>query len=129
VTSLSVARDVRVTDDTLSVDLSDGRTIAAPIAWFPRLAHASRKEQRNWRLIGAGTGIHWNDIDEDISVENLLAGRPSGESQASLKRWLSARSARRPNRRRFAAPPEPNDYRRSRASVAEKGKAKNAGLD
>ena len=87
------ADSVTVTEDTLSVDLSDGRTISVPIAWFPRLLHASQEERRNWRLIGKGHGIHWPDIDEDISVQNLLAGRPSGESQTSFKKWLGERSS------------------------------------
>ena len=86
------ALDVSLTDDTLSVDLSDGRSISAPIAWFPRLMHSSDKERNNWRLIGKGQGIHWEDIDEDISIEGLLAGRPSGESQESFKKWLAKRS-------------------------------------
>lgn len=85
------AEAVTVTDDTLSVDLSDGRTISAPLAWFPRLVHATRKERNNWELIGKGHGIHWEDIDEDISVEGLLSGRPSGESQTSFKKWLNRR--------------------------------------
>ena len=88
------ATDVHVTDDTLTVDLSDGRSISVPISWFPRLVQATESERKNWRLIGKGHGIHWEDVDEDISVEGLLAGRPSGESQASLKRWLQSRKAR-----------------------------------
>lgn len=86
------AENVTVTEDTLSVDLSDGRTISVPLAWFPRLVHATPDERNNWRLIGTGQGIHWEAIDEDISVEGLLAGKPSGESQASLKKWLNQRS-------------------------------------
>src|SRR5574337_2045445 len=82
------AENVTITEDTLSVDLSDGRTIAVPLAWFPRLLHATKEERNNWRLIGKGHGIHWEAIDEDISVEGLLAGRPSGESQLSSSRWL-----------------------------------------
>ena len=85
---------VTVEEDILSVNLSDGRTIAVPLAWFPRLVHASQKERNNWRLIARGHGIHWEDIDEDVSVEGLLAGRPSGESQASFKKWLDKRVAR-----------------------------------
>ena len=85
------AETVKVTEDTLSVDLNDGRTISVPLEWFPRLVHATRAERNNWRLIGRGHGIHWEDIDEDISVEGLLAGRPSGESQESFKKWLSQR--------------------------------------
>jgi hypothetical protein len=86
--------DVTVTNDSLTVDLSDGRSISVPVAWYPRLAHASSTERKRWRLIGRGVGIHWEDLDEDISVENLLAGRPSGESQASFNDWLAKRSSR-----------------------------------
>ncbi len=86
------AESVMVTKDALSVDLSDGRTISVPLAWFPRLQNASQEERKNWKLIGKGHGIHWQDIDEDISVQNLLAGRPSRESQASFKKWLASRS-------------------------------------
>jgi hypothetical protein len=85
------AEKIKVTEDTLSVDLSDGRTISTPLEWFPRLLHATAEERGNWRLIGKGHGIHWEDIDEDISVEGLIAGRPSGESQESFKKWLSRR--------------------------------------
>ncbi len=88
------AENVTITEDTLSVDLSDGRTISVPLAWFPRLLQSTPEERDNWRLIGKGHGIHWKDIDEDISVEGLLAGRPSGESQPSFKKWLDRRSAR-----------------------------------
>ena len=91
------AEEVTVTEDTLSVDLSDGRTISVPLAWFPRLVHASEEERNNLRLTGKGHGIHWKDIDEDISVEGLLAGKPSGESQASFKKWLEDRASRRIN--------------------------------
>ena len=86
------ALNVLLTDDTLSVDLSDGRSISVPVAWFPRLLHSTEQERNNWRLIGRGQGIHWEDIDEDISIEGLLAGRPSGESQESFKKWLAKRS-------------------------------------
>ncbi len=82
------ALDVLVTEDTLSVELSDGRTISVPVEWYPRLVHGSNSEKLNWRLIGRGEGIHWPDLDEDISVEGLLLGKPSGESQDSFKRWL-----------------------------------------
>ena len=85
------ATEVTVTEDTLTAELSDGRTIAVPLSWYPRLVHASTEERNNWRPIGAGEGIHWPDLDEDISVEGLLAGWPSGESQKSLKQWLEAR--------------------------------------
>jgi len=85
------AIDVTVTEDTLSVELSDGRTILVPLDWYPRLTHAKEEERANWRIIGRGHGIHWEDIDEDISVEGLLAGKPSGESQSSFKKWLASR--------------------------------------
>lgn len=88
------AEKVMVTNDTLRVDLSDGRTIAVPLAWFPRLLHSTHEERSRWRLIGKGNGIHWEDVDEDISVEGLLAGRPSGESHTSFKKWLDKRDER-----------------------------------
>ena len=85
------ARKVTVTDDTLAVDLNDGRTISVPLAWYPRLLHGTPAERHNWRFIGDKEGIHWPALDEDISVENLLSGKPSGESQSSFKRWLEKR--------------------------------------
>jgi len=84
---------VSVTNDTLAVELSDGRSIAVPLAWYPRLLHGTVEERSRWRLIGQGLGIHWPDLDEDISVENLLVGRPSAESQQSLKKWLARRES------------------------------------
>ena len=89
------AEKVNITKDTLTVDLSDGRTISVPLAWFPRLLHATNLERKHWRLIGKGQGIHWENIDEDISVEGLLAGRPSGEGRESFKRWMEQRQAKR----------------------------------
>ena len=89
---MSEALNVLLTDDTLSVDLSDGRSISVPIAWFPRLLHSTEQKRNNWRLIARGQGIHWEDLDEDISIEGLIAGRPSGESQESFKKWLAKRS-------------------------------------
>ena len=85
------AVSVLIDEDTLTVELDDGRTVSVPVAWYPRLLHASKKERSNWRLIGKGRGIHWENVDEDISVESILAGRPSGESQAFLKKWLEGR--------------------------------------
>jgi hypothetical protein len=87
------AQAVQVTVDTLTVDLADGRSISVPLAWYPRLAHGTPAERTNWRLIGRGEGIHWPDLDEDISVENLLNGARSGESQRSFKLWIAARAA------------------------------------
>ena len=69
--------NVRVTEDTISVDLYDGRTITAPLAWFPRLLHATPGQRANWRVAGAGYGIHWPDIDEDLSTQGLLLGSPA----------------------------------------------------
>ena len=90
-TVTALATEIEVNDDVLFASLSDGRTVSAPLAWYPRLMHGTAAERNNWRFIGNGVGIHWPDLDEDISVENLLTGKPSGESQASLKRWLEQR--------------------------------------
>ena len=90
----ALAENVSVTDDSLIVDLDDGRTVSVPLAWFPRLLHGTAEERNNWRFIGKGEGIHWPDLDEDISVEGILFGRPSGESQRSFRRWLESRSTR-----------------------------------
>ena len=85
------AQNVTVTEEALIVDLSDGRTVSTPLAWFPRLLYGTPEERNKWRLIGDGEGVHWPELDEDISVENLLLGKPSGESQKSFKKWLEAR--------------------------------------
>jgi hypothetical protein len=82
---------VTVTDDTLSVDLEDGRTIAVPIGWYPRLAHGTPAERGNFQISGAGYGIQWPELDEDIGVEGLLLGKKSTESAASFARWLRRR--------------------------------------
>ncbi len=91
--NVSYADDVKVTEDALTAELHDGRTISVPLAWYPRLTYATPEERDNWELIGTGEGIHWPDLDEDISVEMLLAGVPSGESPRSFKRWLEAKKA------------------------------------
>jgi hypothetical protein len=96
------AKNVQVTSRDLIVELRDGRTISVPVAWYPRLAHGSLQERQQWELIGPGIGIHWPVLDEDISVEGLLNGLRSGESAASLKRWLAAR--RRPANQRVQPP-------------------------
>ena len=70
-------RDVRVTDEAISVDLFDGRTITVPLAWYPRLLHTTPAQRANWRVAGAGYGIHWPDIDEDLSAQGLLQGAPA----------------------------------------------------
>jgi hypothetical protein len=92
------ATAVSITDLEVAVELLDGRTIIVPLVWYPRLVHGTKKERKNWRLIGRGEGIHWPDLDEDISVPNLLAGQPSGESQRSFQRWLESRSRRKPRK-------------------------------
>ena len=85
---------VTVTDDTLSLDLEDGRTIAVPIGWYPRLAYGTPVERANFQISGAGYGIHWPDLDEDIGMEGLLLGKKSTESAASFERWLQRRKQR-----------------------------------
>jgi hypothetical protein len=80
-----------VTDDTLSVDMEDGRSLSIPIGWFPRLAHGTPSERANIQISGAGYGLHWPDLDEDIGVEGLLVGKRSTESPESFERWLKAR--------------------------------------
>jgi len=86
------AQNVAVTDEALTVDLTDGRTLSVPLAWYPRLLHGTPTERNHWDLIGDGEGIHWPELDEDLSVEGLLLGRPSGESQRSFRRWLDERA-------------------------------------
>jgi len=88
----ATAKNVRVTRESLIVELHDGRTVSVPVAWYPRLAHGSMKERQQWQLIGPGIGIHWPALDEDISIDGLLRGLPSGESTESFKRWLATRS-------------------------------------
>ena len=85
------AQGVMVGEDSLTVNLVDGRTIIAPLAWYPRLWHGSPQERSNFEIAGDGTLIHWPELDEDLSVAGILAGRRSGESQQSLKRWLEGR--------------------------------------
>ena len=89
------AVNITVTDDALTIELADCRTISVPLEWYPRLVHATQKERDNWELFAEVGHIHWEDLDEDISVEGLLAGRRSGESASSFKRWLEARRAGR----------------------------------
>ena len=91
--SIPEAETISVSEDTLTAELSDGRTISVPLPWYPRLVHGTIGERNNWRLIGGGQGVYWPDLDEDVSVESLLAGRMSGESQRSLRRWLESRQA------------------------------------
>lgn len=78
-------RDVHVTEDTLSVDLADGRTISVPLAWYPRLLHATAAQRSHWQVAGGGFGIHWPDIDEDLTTRGLLAGAwaPRGAARSA----------------------------------------------
>jgi len=88
---LPKAVDVTVSEETLTVDLDDGRTISVPIVWYPRLAHGTPAERANFQIAGAGYGIHWPDLDEDIGVEGLVLGKRSTESPNSFERWLRRR--------------------------------------
>ena len=90
---IPIAQEVTFENECLSVHLQDGRTISVPFAWYPRLLHGTPEERNHWRLIGKGQGIHWEDLDEDISVIGLLEGRKSMESPASIRRWLDSRSS------------------------------------
>ncbi|HEY4717648.1 MAG TPA: DUF2442 domain-containing protein [Anaerolineales bacterium] len=87
------AQHVTVSEDSLTVDLVDGRTIIVPLAWYPRLWHGKPEERNTFEVLGDGAYIHWPDLDEDLSVSGLLAGRRSRESQQSLARWLEEHRA------------------------------------
>lgn len=93
-TELAQARatSVTVSDTALLLELEDGRTVSTPLSWYPRLLHGTAEERGHWEICGGG--VHWPDLDEDISVEGVLCGRPSGEGQESLGRWLAARAQR-----------------------------------
>lgn len=88
----AMARKVSVSRDSLIVGLRDGRTIVVPLSWYPRLLHGTQPERRRWRLIARGVGVHWPDLDEDVSVQGLLAGHASSESPSSLRKWLKSRA-------------------------------------
>ncbi len=85
------AEAVRFSEDSMAVSLDDGRTLSVLLAWYPRLLAGTSQERANYELIGAGEGMHWPGLDEDISVEGLLAGKHSAESDASLAKWLENR--------------------------------------
>ena len=87
------AESVEFSDDAMTVHLDDGRTISVPLAWYPRLLNGTKPERNRFELIGEGEGIHWPALDEDISVEGLLAGRRSAETSESLSRWLEKRGS------------------------------------
>ncbi len=86
---------MRETHDSLSIDLTDGRTIIVPLMWYPRLWYGTPEERNHFEIIGDNTIIHWPDLDEDLSVSGILAGRRSGESPESLKKWLAQRAAQK----------------------------------
>ncbi|MCC6455819.1 MAG: DUF2442 domain-containing protein [Caldilineaceae bacterium] len=88
-----VINNVAFADEKLIVELTDGRSLSVPLTWYPRLLVATPPERVHWHLLGEGYGIEWPDLDEHISVEGLLAGRRSGESQHSFQRWLAARKS------------------------------------
>ncbi|MEW5964894.1 MAG: DUF2442 domain-containing protein [Pseudomonadota bacterium] len=88
---LGLAAGVRASDTAIEIELRDGRTLSVPLSSYPRLLHATPRERQTWRLIGDGRGIHWPDIEEDVSVEGLIAGRRSRESAASFNRWPQGR--------------------------------------
>jgi len=85
------AESVQFSENSMTVFLDDGRALSIPLSWYPRLLHGRPQERQHFELIGDGEGIHWPDLDEDISVEGLLAGRRSAEHDASLARWLESR--------------------------------------
>ena len=85
------AASLKITDDTLTVDLLDGRSVSIPLEWYPRLLHAQVAEREHWRFIGNGDGIRWPDLDEDISVEAIVFGIPSREGRQSRRNWLDER--------------------------------------
>ena len=89
------ARNVAVTEESLTVDLVDGRTIIVPLVWYPRLWHGTPEERNRFEIFGDGTYIHWPELDEDLTVAGLLAGLPSGENPQSLKKWLAGRGKKK----------------------------------
>jgi Protein of unknown function (DUF2442) len=113
----AVARQVRVTADALVVELEDGRVVSVPLEWYPRLAAGTVAERRRWELIGPGIGIHWPELDEDISVEALLLGQGSNESAASLRRWRAGRQRLAPK------PLQPTSRAQKRARSAGRSRA------
>jgi len=87
------ACSVKLSNEALTVDLIDGRTVIVPLVWFPRLWHGSVEERENLEIFGDGAYIHWPELDEDLTVAGLLKGKRSGESPTSLKKWLAARKS------------------------------------
>jgi hypothetical protein len=90
------AQSARVSEEALTVDLMDGRTIVVPLIWYPRLWHGTQRERNHLEIFGDGAYIHWPALDEDLTVAGLLAGRRSGESPQSLKKWMESRKRNKP---------------------------------
>lgn len=88
------AQEVRVEEDKLVIDLVDGRSISAPLAWYPRLWYGTSEERSKFEITGDGKYIHWPDLDEDLSIAGILVGHHSGESAESLKKWLESRKGK-----------------------------------
>ena len=95
------ALSLSLSDEALSVDLVDGRTVIVPLVWYPRLWHGSKQERNNFEIFGDGAYVHWPDLDEDLTVAGLLEGKRSGESAASLKKWLASRKPAKQAKRRI----------------------------
>ena len=89
-----LAKDVKVSDEALIIDLADGRTITVPLSWYPRVFQGNQRERNTFVIEGGGHGIHWPELDEDISIEGVVAGRPSKESAKSLQRWIKSRASK-----------------------------------
>jgi hypothetical protein len=102
--SISPAVDVSVSDELLTVKLADGREISVPTAWYPRLANGTAKERSKWTISYSGRGLHWEALDEDISVKGLIAGLPSNENPTNIKKWIENRTSR-------MVAEEPTDYK------------------
>ena len=102
------ARDIAVGDDSLTVHFVDGRTLIVPLLWFPRLWHGTDAERKTFETSGEGAFIHWPELDEDLSVADLVAGLRSGETPESLRKWLDRRAAQSPS-----PPPAPSSARRT----------------
>jgi hypothetical protein len=86
------ALDIQISDEWLTVNLTDGRVLRVPLHWYPRLVQATAAERNHWQLLGDGYAVEWPELDEHIGIEGLLAGRRSGESQMSFEQWLQKRT-------------------------------------
>lgn len=118
--SISPAVDVSVSDEFLTVELADGRKISVPTAWYPRLMYGTPAERRKWSLCCSGEGLHWESLDEDISIRSLIAGLPSNENPAMIKKWMQTRKTLYETKPRkkpdLAVAEKPGRYRVKKAS-------------